>query len=123
MSEDPVSPREWGLYLDDMIGFAEKVLDYTSGMDQDAFLRDGLTYDATLRNLELIGEAATHVPEQVREANPEVPWRLIVATRNRLIHGYLGLDNDTVWSIIQTDIPALLAALRALRVPMAPARS
>ena len=64
---------------------------------------------------ELIGEAATHVPDAVREANTDIPWRLIIATRNRLIHGYLGIDNDTLWSIIQTDIPALLPKLRALR--------
>ncbi|MBV5275739.1 MAG: DUF86 domain-containing protein [Lamprocystis purpurea] len=98
-----------------MIGFAEKVMTYTAGLDQEGFLCDDLAYDATLRNLELIGEAATHVPESVRTANPQVPWRLIVATRNRLIHGYLGIDDDTLWSIIQGDVPALLPLLRALR--------
>ncbi len=50
-----------------------------------------------------------------RGGNPQIPWRLIIATRNRLIHGYLGIDNDTLWSIIQTDIPALLPQLRKLR--------
>ena len=74
----------------------------------------GLNYDATLRNLELIGEAATHVPDAIRAAHPQVPWRLVVATRNRLIHGYLGIDNDTLWSIVVSDVPALLANLRAL---------
>jgi uncharacterized protein with HEPN domain len=98
-----------------MIGFTEKVLDYSSGLDRDSFIRDQLTYDATLRNLELIGEAATHIPEPIRAANPHVPWRLIVATRNRLIHGYLGIDNDTLWSIIEDDVPGLLTQLRELR--------
>ncbi len=87
MSE-PVG-REWRFYLDDMIGFAEKVAAYTAGMDQAAFVSSGLVYDATLRNLELIGEAATRIPEAVRAAYPQVPWRLVVATRNRLIHGSL----------------------------------
>ncbi len=73
-----------------------------------------LHYDATLRNLELIGEAATHIPDTIRIANPHISWRLIVATRNRLIHGYLGIDNDTLWSIITGDIPALLPQLREL---------
>lgn len=114
-------PREWTFYLDDMIGFAEKVLTYTAGLDQDQFVGNGLTYDATLRNLELIGEAATHVPESVRAASPEIPWRLIVATRNRLIHGYLGIDNDTLWSIVQGDVPALLPMLRELRSSSGPA--
>jgi uncharacterized protein with HEPN domain len=44
-----------------------------------------------------------------------LPWRLIVATRNRLIHGYLGIDNDTLWSIIEDDVPGLLTQLRELR--------
>jgi len=107
--------REWRFYLDDMIGFAEKVIAYTDGLDQVGFITRRLNYDATERNLELIGEAATHIPERVRGANPDLPWRLIIATRNRLIHGYLGIDNDTLWSIIQSDIPALLPKLRQLR--------
>lgn len=110
--------REWRFYLDDMIGFAEKVIAYTDGLDQSGFIASGLNYDATVRNLELIGEAATHIPDTVRGANPDLPWRLIIATRNRLIHGYLGIDDDTLWSIIQSDIPALLPKLRQLRVQL-----
>ena len=74
-----------------------------------------MTYDATLRNLELIGEAATHIPEGVRAAHPEIPWRMIIATRNKLIHGYLGIDNDTLWSIIQDDVPEMLPMLKSLK--------
>jgi uncharacterized protein with HEPN domain len=111
---DPAQ-REWRFYLDDMIGFAEKVIAYTDGLDQAAFVASGLNYDATLRNPELIGDAATHVPDEVRAANPQIPWRLVIATRNRLIHGYLGIDNDTLWSIIVPDIPVLLPQLRALK--------
>ncbi len=107
--------REWRFYLDDMIAFAEKVIAYTHGLDQDGFVSSSLNYDATLRNLELIGEAATHLPNDVRQANPQIPWRLIIATRNRLIHGYLGIDNDTLWSVIQSDVPVLLPHLHELR--------
>ena len=73
-----------------------------------------MRYDATLRNLELIGEAATHVPADVRDAAADVPWRLIVAVRNRLIHGYLGIDDDTLWSIVSDDLVPLRAALTRL---------
>ncbi|HDR16654.1 MAG TPA: DUF86 domain-containing protein, partial [Desulfobacteraceae bacterium] len=102
------SQREWRFYLDDMIDFSEKVLAYTDGLDQPGFVASGLTYDATLRNLELIGEAATHIPDEILAAHSEIPWRMIIATRNRLIHGYLGIDDDTLWSIIQDDVPGLL---------------
>ena len=114
MSDAGQRPREWRLYVNDMIEFAEKVQFYTDGMDQDAFVSDVLTYDATLRNLELIGEAATHVPDAVRKAHPEIPWRTIVGMRNRVAHGYVRIDNDIVWDIIQNDIPALLPALRRI---------
>ena len=106
--------REWRFYIDDMIGFAERVQRYTAGLDQASFVGNSLNYDATVRNLELIGEAATHVPEAVRSAHPAIPWRRVIATRNRLIHGYLGIDNDTLWSLVQTDVPTLLQALRRL---------
>lgn len=106
--------REWRFYLTDMVSFAEKVILYTEGLDQKAFIVSGLNYDATVRNLELIGEAAIHIPDTVRAINPHIPWRMIIATRNRLIHGYLGIDNDTLWSIIQDDIPSLLVDLTEL---------
>jgi len=88
--------REWRFYVDDMITFAHKVLSYTDGLDQSGFVSSGLNYDATIRNLELIGESATHIPDAVRAAHTQIPWRLIIATRNRLIHGYLGLASITI---------------------------
>ena len=114
MSDANQEARGWRLYVQDMIGFSEKVLSYTGGLDQAVFVADERTYDATLRNLELVGEAATHVPEAVRDAHPEIEWREIIATRNRVAHGYLGMDDDVIWDIIQTDIPNLLPALRGL---------
>ncbi|MDO4232074.1 MAG: DUF86 domain-containing protein [Lautropia sp.] len=114
MSEKP--DREWRFYVDDMIGFAQRVQAYTEGLDQPTFVASGLNYDATIRNLELIGEAATHVPEDVRRQWPGISWRMIVATRNRLIHGYLGIDDDILWSIIQDEIPMLLEQLAEMRM-------
>jgi uncharacterized protein with HEPN domain len=107
-------PREWRFYVDDMLAFCDKAPAYTQGLDRSTFAADPMRYDATLRNLELIGEAATHVPEEVRSAAPDVPWRLIVAVRNRLIHGYLGIDDDTLWSIVSDDLIPLREALERL---------
>jgi uncharacterized protein with HEPN domain len=113
MSE-ATSPREWHFYVNDMVGFCERILTFTQGTERTEFPADAMRYDATVRNIELVGEAATHVPESVRQAHPEIPWRMIIATRNQLIHGYLGIDDDVLWSIVQTDIPALLTNLRLL---------
>jgi len=113
--------REWRFYLDDMIEFGHKVLAYTDGFDQHSFVASGLNYDATVRNIELIGEAASHIPDSIRNSHPAIPWRLIVATRNRLIHGYLGIDNDTLWSVIADEIPPLLNQLQSLKNKLADA--
>lgn len=99
-----------------MIRFASNALSYTGGLTKAQFIADTRTYDATLRNLELIGEAARNIPEKVRSAHPEIPWRMIIATRNRLIHAYLGIDDDTIWSIIQDDLPEWLRALEEMQL-------
>ena len=79
------SARHFGVqfYLEDLVRFACKVLANVEGLDQAAFVESDLTNDATLRNLELLGEAAVRVPDHVRAAHTETPWRLTFATRNR----------------------------------------
>ena len=72
MSDSGQRPREWHFYVQDMITFAEKVLSYTDGLDQNVFVADSLTHDATLHNLALLGEAAADIPNTFREQHPEV---------------------------------------------------
>ena len=109
-----MSEREWRFYWSDMTGFCEKVLLFSQGLQQAQFVADAMCFDATVRNLELVGEAASHIPQEIRNAHPAIPWRMLIATRNQLIHGYLGLDNDILWSIVQTDVPVLLHQLKLL---------
>lgn len=106
--------RRWDLYVRDMLQACERVTAYTAGMDQADFLSDRRTYDATLRNLELVGEAATRIPAAVRDAHAEIPWRDVIGTRNRIIHGYLGIDDDLIWGIVYQSVPELTPHLRAL---------
>ena len=117
MSEgvSPRAARQWRFYVDDMLRFSRKIMEYSAQLEFAQFDSGGQAFDAILRNLELIGEAATHVPEDARAQNPGIPWRRLVATRNRLIHGYLGLDNDTLWSLVRSDVPALVDALASLQ--------
>ena len=111
---DAALPREWRFYVEDMVVFCDKVLAYTQGLDRASFAAEPMRYDAVLRNLELIGEAATHVPADVRTSAPDVPWRMVVAVRNRLIHGYLGIDDDTLWSVVIDDVVPLRQGLTTL---------
>ncbi|RZJ11946.1 MAG: DUF86 domain-containing protein [Rubrivivax sp.] len=113
-----MSERDTSLYIEDMIEFCGKALAYSSVLTDATLTVDAMRYDAILRNLELIGEAATHVPDALRAIAPDVPWRQIVATRNRVAHAYLGISADTVWSILHDDLPALDLALRALLARM-----
>ena len=114
MSERQGGERHWSLYVQDMLDFGETALSYTHGLDQTAFEADGLTYDATLRNIQLIGEAATHIPDEVREAYSDVPWRAIIGTRNRLAHSYIHISNVVIWSIVEDAIPNLIPHLRQI---------
>lgn len=114
MSDEQDRQREWRFYIQDMLDFGEKVLSYTEGLSQEAFIADERTYDATLRNIEMLGEAATHIPVEVRESQPDIPWHAIIGIRNRLAHGYLHINESVIWSTIEDSIPKLLPALRHL---------
>ena len=114
MSDSVGQERPWSFYVQDMLDFAEAVLGYTSRLDMAAFVADRRTYDATLRNIQLIGEAATHVPDDARTAYPSIPWRAMIGARNRLAHAYLHIGDAILWSIIQDAIPDLVPQLRKL---------
>ncbi len=85
--------RDFRLYLDDIRASADKVLRYTRGLRQDEFVNDDKTFDAVVRNLEIIGEATKHIPQDVRERYPEVEWRRMAGLRDVVIHEYFGIDD------------------------------
>ncbi|VVC85496.1 DUF86 domain-containing protein [Sideroxydans sp. CL21] len=103
--------REWKLYFDDLLGFCEKVISYTHGLTREEFETSGLNYDATLWNVQLFGEAAKNIPEEIRSKIPEVPWRELIGMRNRLAHGYFGINNAMLWHVVEIEVPKLHAAL------------
>jgi uncharacterized protein with HEPN domain len=87
---------------------------YVAGMNYKAFLQDVKTQDAVLRNLEVIGEASKNLSPQLKQAHPEIPWRSMAATRDRLIHHYFGVNFDIIWQIVTAELPKVLAQLAAL---------
>jgi uncharacterized protein with HEPN domain len=103
--------RDWRIFLGDMQSCIGKIQGYTAGMTLESFSNNPLVMDATLRNLEILGEAATNIPPEVRSQFQSIPWREIVDTRNKLIHGYAGLDDEIVWDIVSHDIPRLAGLL------------
>lgn len=83
-------------------------------MTYKAFLQDVKTQDAVLRNLEVIGEASKNLSPQLKQAHPEIPWRSMAATRDRLIHHYFGVNFDIIWQIVTAELPKVLAQLAEL---------
>jgi len=105
-------PREWQLFLDDIVHACEKVILFCEGLDQKSFFEQEMVLDATLRNLTIIGEAVTKIPEDVRQRYADVEWNRIVAFRNVAMHEYFGLDRDIVWDVVTRKVPELLKALK-----------
>lgn len=100
--------REYRLYLNDMRVACQKTLRYTRNLTLDQFLKDEKTFDAVLHNLEILGEAAKHIPPDVQSPYPHVEWRKIAGLRDVIAHEYLGIDEDILWDIIENRIPLLL---------------
>lgn len=102
-----MSERDTILLLEDMLEAVVKIQNYTLGMSFQGFLDDEKTIDATIRNFEVIGEAANRVDQDFKSEHPEIEWRRLRGFRNRIIHDYFGIDYEIVWSIIKSDLEEL----------------
>lgn len=98
-------------YVVDILHSIEKIEEFTSGMSFDDFVADEKTVYAAIRALEIIGEAGKRIPEATRERYSSVPWREMAATRDKLIHGYIGVDLNVVWRTLNEDLPPLKARM------------
>lgn len=102
--------------LKDIIESMNRIDNYLIGVDYDSFLNNQMLIDAVIRNLEIIGEAAKNITEEVRSKYPEIPWRNMIGLRNILIHQYFGVDESIIWEVVQTNLPytrqSLLKALQ-----------
>ncbi len=100
-------PRDYRVYLDDILDAVTKIRDYTSGMNLEGLKNDSKTLDAVIRNLEVIGEAAKKIPDDVHRRYPAIEWKKIAGLRDILIHEYFGIDVNIIWDIVQTKLPPL----------------
>ncbi|XES77030.1 MAG: DUF86 domain-containing protein [Candidatus Bathyarchaeia archaeon] len=106
--------KDCRLYIDDILEASNKIGEYTKRLNFSAFSNDSKTVDAVVRNFEIIGEATKRLPAEVKARNPQVPWRMMTGTRDKLIHDYSGVNLDVLWKAVKEDIPALKPVYRAI---------
>ena len=106
--------REWKFRVQDILNCIGKIERHTKGMTFNDFEEDDKTIDAVLRNLEIIGEAARHIPGEVKSAHPEVPWVEMQAMRNIVVHEYHGVNLKIIWQTVKENLHPLKPLLRKI---------
>ena len=106
-----MSPHDDETRLRDMLDYARKAVEATRRRSRADLDRDVVLTAALERFVEIIGEAAQRVSDVKRQGMPDVPWRQIAGMRNRLIHGYTGVDHDILWNVVHDDLPHLIGQL------------
>jgi uncharacterized protein with HEPN domain len=99
--------RKVNLFLIDIIENMKMAEDLVSRIDYQTFVSDKPRHYAVLRCIEVIGEAAKHIPEEIRSENPSIPWKELAGMRDKVIHFYMGVDFDVVWQMVKTRYPSL----------------
>ena len=107
--------KDDSIYIDHIINSINRILDYISGKDREAFEADLVTQDAVVRQLEVIGEATKRVSKELRSKNPDIPWSDMAGMRDVLIHDYIDVDLGVVWKTASEDVPNLKALILKLK--------
>lgn len=101
-------------YLRHILDEAQYLADRRQSLTKSEFLEDETLKRAFVRSLEIVGEASKKVSDDLRGAHPEIEWRLMAGMRDRLIHGYFGVDYDLVWDVVAEKMPSLLLRIREI---------
>jgi uncharacterized protein with HEPN domain len=104
-------------YVLDILKAARLAIEFKGTADTAAFLADAKTQSAVLHQLLVVGEAVKRLSPEFRAAHPEVPWKLIAGTRDKLIHFYEGVDLEQVWGMVTSDLPELIRWIEPLAPP------
>lgn len=107
-------PRDPRLYVDDILEAIGLIRSYAASMDYVAFVQDRKTQDAIVRNLEIIGEAASRLPEHIKTGATDIEWRKIIGLRNILAHEYFGISLPIIWDVLRNKLDPLESACRKL---------
>jgi uncharacterized protein with HEPN domain len=106
--------RDWRFRVRDILAAVRAIEHYTEAMTFEEFAADARTIDAVVRNLMTIGESTRWIPEPIKDAHREVPWRTLRGVRNVVVHEYFGVDSEILWETVRTDLPPLAPKLEAI---------
>lgn len=109
-----MSKRKFIHFLHDILKSSEKILSLVEERSFDSFFQDWVIVDATIRNLEIIGEAVKNLPSELKEKYPHIEWRKIAGLRDILIHSYFGINYNILWDIVKNKIPALKIQIKRI---------
>ncbi len=109
-----MSKRDQKLFLEDILEAMDRIENYTESMSYDDFVEDRKTIDAVVRNLEIIGEAVKNLSDEIKREYPGINWKGIAGMRDKLIHGYFGVDPQIVWETTQTRVPELKIQIKRI---------
>lgn len=107
--------RNTNLLIEDLWEAVEKVERYTEGFEHDRFVKDEKTIDSVVRDFEIIGEAVGKLPQEFKDAHPDIPWKKIIGLRHRIVHDYFDVDVEIIWRILENDMPSLRQNLLVIR--------
>lgn len=100
------------IYLKHILQAILKIEDYTNSISYNTFITTSLIQDGVVRQIEIIGEATKRLSGKIKEDYQSLPWKKIAGMRDKLIHGYFGVDLDAVWKTVKNDIPYLKSEIK-----------
>ena len=109
-----MKPKDDSVYVEHMLESINRIAEYAND-EKSKFYKSTLIQDAVVRNLQVLAESSQRLSDEFKSRHADVPWREISGFRNILVHDYLGLDLDAVWSVVEQDLPPLRTALTASR--------
>jgi uncharacterized protein with HEPN domain len=109
-----IAPRDYRDFLADIVGACRSLIRFVEGMTLEAYLADERTRYAVMRAYEIMGEAVRHLPDELKAANPDIPWATMAAVRNRIVHAYFGIDDTILFTTIAGEVTVLLPRVEAL---------
>lgn len=109
MNKDPL------VFIEHILDSINAINEYTKGLDKDGFSSSKEKQDAVLRRIEIIGEAVKNLPTEVKEQNPDIPWKQIAGMRDIVVHNYFGVDLDLTWKIVTKDLEELETKISAIK--------